>query len=473
MMQAMRRPGLLWIRLVSIMAVAGGCAPSRSYMFDPVAGAVRERTGVTPEWRAGDGRSAAAQARVEELLAVPLTPDSAAQIAVLANPELQAAYAELGVSQGAVTDARKPPDPHIEFEQITIPGDHTAYEVKAVVSVTGLLTMRSEIRAANAEARAARRQAVVRTVEIATAARAAFYRAAAAEQTRGLRAQIAEAAGAAAELARSLRAAGNVTELELARKTVVEEEALLALADADADVATAREAVNRTLGLTATEGSWTIAAELPDVPAEPDDVDALEAQAVAASLELDGLRWSQEAARKRAGAEFVHVALPDVGVGVAAHKEHDWGYGPAITLSLPLFLDGFGRWMAARARVDVLRHQLAAAALDVQASAREAATRLRLSRERAARIRDRLLPTRQVLLDEAVRQYNAMNVDAFELLLLRREQIAAQVMHIAALRDYWLARADVDSLRAGVRPRRAPSVPATHSSQERSDEPSH
>jgi hypothetical protein len=45
-----------------------------------------------------------------------------------------------------------------------------------------------------------------------------------------------------------------------------------------------------------------------------------------------------------------------------------------------------------------------------------------------------------------------MNLDAFELLATRREQIEAEERYIAAVRDYWIARSRVDQLRAGSLP---------------------
>ncbi len=45
-------------------------------------------------------------------------------------------------------------------------------------------------------------------------------------------------------------------------------------------------------------------------------------------------------------------------------------------------------------------------------------------------------------------QYDAMLLGVFQLLLARREEINAYRDYIEALRDYWIARAELD-LRAG------------------------
>lgn len=68
--------------VAALTASAAGCAPSRAYLFDPVAQTVRERTGLAPEWRTEPAPSAAAR-RIRELVARPLTADTAALVAVL------------------------------------------------------------------------------------------------------------------------------------------------------------------------------------------------------------------------------------------------------------------------------------------------------------------------------------------------------------------------------------------------------
>jgi len=55
--------------------------------------------------------------------------------------------------------------------------------------------------------------------------------------------------------------------------------------------------------------------------------------------------------------------------------------------------------------------------------------------------------------DETLKQHNAMNLGAFELLLVKREQIAIEERYIDALRDAWNARTAAWELRAGARPR--------------------
>ncbi len=442
------------VLLAALTATA--CAPSRATIFDPVRAAVLQRTGVAPRWREDWRRPAAVDKQVAELLGAPLTADGAAAIAILHSEELQAVYAELAAAGAEVASARALPNPEVEAE-IFFPLDHDddpELEFSAMLDLTALLAIAPRAGAAGAELAAARREAVARTVDLAARARARLYQAAAAERRLELRRTTAETASAAAALARDLHAAGNLTDLELAREAVFEEETLTELGEAEAEAAAARESLATLLGLGPHQrSSWTFAGEILDGPPPPEDTRELEREAVASSLELQALRLRLEAAGGRVGVARMESFLPHLSAGAVFARESDeWHAGPAVSLSLPIFDWGQGKRAAAWAQVRRLQHRYAAAALEVRAAARAVDRRVRLADDRLARVRDRVVPLRTQLLGEGVKQYNAMNLGPFELLQLRREQIDAEERHIDALLDAWIARTAAWQLRAGSRP---------------------
>jgi outer membrane protein, heavy metal efflux system len=447
--------GRIWRRLpralISVTIALAACAPSRATLFGPVSDAAKERTGITPEWRSGWQRSPASDERVRQILARPLDAEGAAMVAVLSSAELQAAYSELAGAGGALAGARSLPNPELEAELRFDDGERQI-ELSAIQSLTGLLAILPRLNGANAELRAARRSAVAMTVAVASRARIALHRAAAAEHRLRLRRTIAEAAVASATLARSLHAAGNITDLDLTRETVFEEEAKLAVREAETRASTAREEVNAALGLHGAETGWRLAGAPPSPPEKIPAHAELERDAVTASLDLEALRWRIEAAGHRIGLARLDSFLPDLGVGVAANREGDWSVGPAVTLSIPIFDWGTGARATAWADLRRLQHEYTAAAVAVRAAARSARDRLVAAHEIALRMRTVVLPMRERLVDEALRQYNAMNLDAFELLIVRREHIEAEERYVEALREYWIAQTEVDQLRAGSMP---------------------
>ena len=96
--------------VVGLSLALAACAPSRAELFDPVRTAVRERTGIEPTWRAG----ATVDKRVAELLAAPLTADSAARVALLNSAALQGAYEELAIAGARYATASAPANPEVE-----------------------------------------------------------------------------------------------------------------------------------------------------------------------------------------------------------------------------------------------------------------------------------------------------------------------------------------------------------------------
>jgi len=450
----------LRVLLYSVLAAgAGACGPSRADLFDPVSHAVREATGIAPEWRFEENRPAATTkgSALHGLLAQPLTAASAAAIAVLNNPELQASYAELAAAGGALSAARSVSDPELEAE-LTFPldgGDDPRVELSALQDLTQLIAMIPAGRAADAGLRAARKRAILRTLELAARARVAFYRAVAAEQRAGQRRVIAEAAGASAEFARGLHAAGNVTEFDRLRETVFEEEAQVALAEAQLEATSSREALGSVLGFSGEDPTWTLASELPAAPEHPSGLPELERDALAASLELQALRAEIEGAGANIGLARMQSWLPHLAAGVAVKHEEGWTLGPAVALSLPLFDWGQGKRGTAHARLSAVQYRYAAAEIATRAAARAAAARAVAAHERVTRIQTKILPLRRQLLAQAMRRYNAMTLDVFQLLILRREQASSEERYIDALRDYFIAQSDVDQLRAGALPGQA------------------
>lgn len=442
-------------RMLAIVALLlPACVPSRAELFNPVERAVAERTGVTPEWRPSWRTSARVDKRVRELMSQPLTADSAAAIAILKSAELQAVYAELGTAGAELADARAVHNPDVDAE-LTFPleGGDPAIEFSVVEDLTQLIGLMMRTGGADANIRAQRRRAVARTVELSARARAGYFEAVAAEQRRHLRRVVAETATASAELARRLHEAGNIVELDLTREQVFEDEARVALRGAEAAVVTSREALNAVLGLHGEQTHWRVSGEL-SAPS-PDGASALahlERDAIAASLELEALRWNIEGAGQAIGLARLQSVLPEIGVGVAVRREDEWAVGPAVRLSLPLFDWGQARRAAAWARLETLQHTYAATGIEIRAASREVAERFRAAADQVERMRTRVIPMRESLLTQGVRQYTAMNLDAFELLVLRREQAEAEERYIDALLAYWRAKVDVDQLRAGSRP---------------------
>jgi outer membrane protein, heavy metal efflux system len=85
----------------------------------------------------------------------------------------------------------------------------------------------------------------------------------------------------------------------------------------------------------------------------------------------------------------------------------------------------------------------------VRSQVRRARTRMDQSRRLAEHYRTVLLPLRSKIIQQTQLEYNAMLAGVFQLLLAKRDEIDAGASYIEALRDYWLARTELESAVGG------------------------
>lgn len=438
--------------VLAAVALASSCAPSPAAMYAPVGRDIERRVGVRAEWnlRATDARVPQA---IRSLLARPLDRDAAVRIAIANNRRLQADFESLGIAASEVADATvlAPLEIDVEYET-AVSGSGSEWELGAIQDVLGLLQLPQRRGIAGAQVRAARARAVAATVALVAAVESGFYDLVASQQELELTQTASDAAAASAELIERMHAAGNTTDLDLARSRAFREEMRALLARAQVDVELRRETMNRLLGLHGESTRWSAVTRLPDPPARLGDLDAIEREAVTASLELAALRADAEAAAGRVSYARLRTILPELGVGVAASRADDesWRVGPALRIGVPLF-----NWQAgprARAHAELRRAQnlLAATAIETRVAARAARQRALEAHDEVVQMRDVVLPLREEVVRQTVLQYNAMNASTFELLQARRDQVDSGRQYIDALRRFWRAQAEVSALRRGV-----------------------
>ena len=436
------------MRLVFLVLLAS-CVPSRSAVFSPVDQEARHRVGVEVAWR----QDARAQAAIDALLAKPLSLDGAIRIALARNAHLQARFEDLGIAASAIAAATVLPPAEVDFDQkfATTQSDGNETEVEAVQDVLALAQIGQRRAAANADLRAAQARAIGATVDLAARVEVAFYDLVAAKQQRELMQTAFDAASASAELVERQHAAGNTTDLALAREQEQRERMRVDLARADQEIAERHAALAALLGVDSDARTWTVAGRLPDPPAKPPDLSDLERTAQGASLDASALRDEAEAAAERHRYAVVRAFLPDVGVGIAAAKRDvlGWAVGPAIRIGIPLFDQQQGPRARSLAEERRANDELTASFADLHAAVERARSRALQAYAEVHQLHDVVMPLRQRVLDQTVLQYNAMNATPFELLVAKRDVVDGGRQYIEALRRYWNAMAEVQALERG------------------------
>jgi outer membrane protein TolC len=425
-----------------IVAVLAGCVPSSQEVRAPVDRVVRERLGAAVDPVAG--------AQIDRLLAQPLDAGVATRIALANNARLHAAFDELDIAAGDVAAALGLGPVAIDAK-LRFGSPHDEVELEAVQSVLGLVFAPSRRAAARAELRAVSAAAAAMALRLAARVEIGFGDVLAAQQELELRRTALDAADAAATLRERMHAAGNTTDLALARDRDAREQARIDLGRAELALTGARTALSALLGLSGDRTKWAAGGALRELPAAPPALDDLEARAVAASLDLAAGRERREAAERRASGERLRAVIPELGVGVAiADDGQQTGIGPALRIGIPLLDLRSGERARANALVRREAHALAADENELRAAVRTAGATARATYDEALRLRDVVLPLRQQIVSETLKHYNAMDVDPFGLIVARRELVDGTHQYVDALRRYWNAMAEVSALSRGA-----------------------
>ncbi len=461
----MSRPALFWFVIVA--AGLGGCAAvpvDPNAGFPQVAKLVSERTGKEVAWTPGVEEAAPAREAIETRLENGLSKDDAVEIALLNNRDLQVLYARLGIAQADLVQASLLHNPVLDAAAgFPVGGGMIDLSFGVVVDFIDLLYVPLRKRVATARFEETKLRVAAEVLDLAWRTQRAFSRHQADEQMLEMRRQVAASTNASFELARRLREAGNIRELDLASEHALAEEARLELRLDEVALRESREQLNALMGLWGEEAqTWAVApARLPDPPREPLDMQRLESRAVERSLDLAAAEQLIVAAAENVGLDRASGLFPELIAGGRGDRDApDWEPGPTFTLPLPFFDRGQARIARAQAELRQARELRHALAVRIRAIARSTRDRLAGNRDRALHYRDVLLPVREQVLRETQLQYNAMQLGPMEVLRAKEQQIEAAVRYIDALREYWLAHADFGLILAGRLPPTEPGPAA-------------
>jgi outer membrane protein TolC len=434
------------LALLTSAAVLGGCA---SFTSDGGFGAVerttKERIGKDLQWARGDADLDSIAKRVAELLAKPLTVDDAVQVALLNNRSLQAGFQELGITEAEVVQAGRLPNPGFSFGRSSR-GDEREIERGLHFNLARLVAMPLIGRMEARRFEQVQARVAMSVLSLAADTRKAYFTALAAEETVRYMRQVKQAADASAELARRMEQVGNFNKLQRAREQSFYANAALQLARAEQAQRSTRERLVRLLGVWGTQTQFALPERLPDLPPSPLELPDVEQVALAQRLDVQGAKQAAEQTASNLGltktTRFVNVL--ELGLMRNSSNEEPTQRGWEIGFELPLFDWGGARVARAEAIYMQTLHRAAETAINARSEVREAYTGYRSAYDIARHHRDEIVPLNQRIAEENVLRYNGMLIGVFELLADARTQIASVNASIEALRDFWIAQADLD-----------------------------
>lgn len=444
------RPARLLGSAAAMLVLAGCASFSADGGIASVQTVAKERLGQDVRWARDDNERREMDQRVAELLAQPLTMDGAVQVALFNNRGLQAAFFDLGVTEADLVQAGRLPNPGFSFGRLT-KGDEVELERGLHLNLARLVAMPMLRQMESRRFAQAQSAAANSVLSLAADTRKAWVMAVAAEETVRYTRQVMRAADASAELARRMAAAGNFSKLQQAREQSFYADAVLALARAEQGQRSTRERLIRLLGLWGAQTAFRLPERLPDLPGAPRDLPDIERLAIEQRLDVQGARLGVEQTARNLGltkaTRFVNVL--ELGLLRNSSNEAPTQKGWEIGFEIPLFDWGSSRVVRAESVYMQAVNRAAETAINARSEVREAYGAYRSAWDIAKHQRDEVVPLKQRIAEENVLRYSGMLIGVFELLADARSQIASVNVAIDALRDFWIAQADLDMALVG------------------------
>lgn len=207
-----------------------------------------------------------------------------------------------------------------------------------------------------------------------------------------------------------------------------------------------REQLIRLLGLSGAQTAFTLPERLPDLPAQSLEQPDIEQLAMDQRLDLKAAREQVKLTARQLGLTRITRLVNglDLDLGLSTDNEGGRKRSWEVSFELPLFDWGDARHARAKALYEQSLHRAAQSAIEARSEVRESYLAYRTAYDIAAHYRDEVVPLSQLIAQENLLRYNGMFIGVFELMADARAQVATVTAAIEALRDHWLAQADLD-----------------------------
>jgi outer membrane protein, heavy metal efflux system len=409
---------------------------------------VLDRSGKEVRWKTDQAAREQALQDVRALLRQPLTIDTAVQIALLNNRSLQATFEEIGLSAADVREAATIPNPRFDLA-IRVPDkppSGTYIDYNTAIDFLSIIMIPLKKRVAQERLQSVALRVADDTLELVSQIKIAFYSLEVSQQLLQQFKGIVNTQAASLDLAQRQHEAGNISDLTLALQQETYSRAKLDVATTEAEIRQNREKLTRLLGLWGQDTDWHISGSLPAIPASDPVTTGLEQLAISQRLDLqaDYLQVTSQAKDLGLTKSFRLLGALDFGVDSERETDSQTRTGPTFAIELPVFNQGQARIARGEALLRQQEAKFEALAIDVRSQIRELRDQLITKRQIARFYQDELLPNQRRILDESLKNYNAMQMTDFELFATKAEEARTEREYLEAVRDYWITRAELE-----------------------------
>jgi outer membrane protein, heavy metal efflux system len=391
------------------------------------------------------------QAAVCYLLGQELSVDSAVQIALLNNPEVQAVFDEIGIAHADLIEAglfRNPIfDGYVRFPDQAGLVLNTQFGIAQTFLDIFLVPLKKKVAAA--ELQKTKLLVADTILNLAFDVQETFYLYAALQQKLSLMEILVEATDVANRLAILQQQQGNINDLELQARANEYLQAKIQYTENKAAWVDAREQMNRLMGL-GIDSCWSVPQGLPGLPACEIPCEYLETIALTKRLDIGVARWEMERIfRLWKTKRWWAFADGMIGVSTEQEAENFLETGPTFSIPLPLFNYGQGD----RARIYTLYsqscHRLKALEIAVLSDVRSARGQLAIYRELIDEYQRQLLPLQESIISTSQHFYNFMALGVYKLIGAKKQEIEMEINYTMALLHYWQISVNLDRALGG------------------------
>ncbi len=385
---------------------------------------------------------------ITQILSAPLGIGDAERMSLEVNPESKATLLRVGIAEADYAQAGRMENPGFSLERFS--GED--YSASLLFDIGGLLLMplRRQVEARRLEM--ARYEAAAAVLDHIVSTRRAWINAVAQRQQTGLMQRAVESAQTGNNMIRQMTALGHSNIIESAESEILLHQLQASLARQRLTELTAKETLIRQLGLW---GKHARMIELPDrLPELPEilvDFEAVEREAVQNRLDVQVVRLNLERMAKNLGLTRLNPFLSSIELGpkqesVEGFKED----GYELELRIPIFDAGGVQDRKAKIVFDQAQAQAEAVAITAASESRQALVAYQTTWEVARHFGSKVMPLRQRVSQERLLMYNGMLMSVFDLLADVRSAAIMESNYVNAVRDFWLADANLQSAMTGT-----------------------
>jgi cobalt-zinc-cadmium efflux system outer membrane protein len=435
-----------------IILFATSCTRVCHEYGETASGLIERRIGRDVQWECPCDEHPCIDSYVQELLEKPLSAESAIQIALLNNPQVQAFFEEIGIAHADLVEAGLFTNPVFEIES-RFPL-HQRLKTNIEYLITGafldLFLIPLRIKVASVELKKAELEAANQILNLAFDVRSTYYELLSEEHRYILAHETEELADMASEIAFKQRSIANINPLENEMVQANLFEARIEVDQAMAKIIPLREKLKRLLGLSQDMCLNLCGQELDTRWIGSYCLCCLENVALESRLDLQAARFDLLRHARTLGLKQWWT-YTDLQAGLAGERDTDGvntlGFG--LAGQIPIFNYGQAARMRIFAEMRQRHREIEAMEISILSEVREAYKAIENQVRMIQQAYQHLLPAQQKILQLSEGLYNVMDLGVFRMIDAKRHELAIRRQYLDMLKDYSVAQVQLDRALGG------------------------